>query len=255
MFEPDGWVYRARIGLLVPDGDVGPESEFSAMVPPGVGVNASRFHFPSGQGAKAPGQIGMPPVEAVAAPGPLDDAVRLIARAPIDVIALAFTSTSYVGGDGDDPRLIARLAQNAQGKPVITTGQAILQALAHLDAKRIALVDPPWFPPALTALGQAWLARNGLSVLSAQSVGLPTGQGNIHPGSFYRWIRDNTPADTDAVVIGGNGLRAVGTVRCLEADLRKPVITANTALLWMALKTLGIPTDDVTAYGRIFMDG
>ena len=32
MFAPDGWVYRARIGLLVPNGDVGPESEFSAMV-------------------------------------------------------------------------------------------------------------------------------------------------------------------------------------------------------------------------------
>ncbi|MEM1314065.1 MAG: hypothetical protein AAGI51_05890, partial [Pseudomonadota bacterium] len=74
MFEPDGWVYRARIGLLVPDGDVGPESEVSAMVPAGVGVNASRFRFPSGQGAEAPGQIGIAPVEAVAAPGPLDDA-------------------------------------------------------------------------------------------------------------------------------------------------------------------------------------
>lgn len=255
MFEPDGWTYRARIGLLVPDGDVGPESEFSVMVPTGVGVNASRFHFPSGQDAKAPGQIGMTPVEAVAAPGPLDDAVRLIARAPVNVIGLAFTSTSYVGGDGDDPRLTDRLAESADGKPVVTTGHAILQALKRLGAKRIALVDPPWFPPELTAMGEAWLTRNGLSVLSAQSAGLPTGQSNIHPGSFYRWIRDNSPADADAVVIGGNGFRAVGAVRLLEADLQIPILTANTALLWEVLRTIGIPTDEVTAYGRIFIDG
>lgn len=254
MFAPDGWVYRARIGLLVPDGDVGPESEFSAMVPAGVGINASRFYFPSGQDAETPGQIGMTPVEMVAAPGPLDDAVRLLARAPVEVIALAFTSTSYVGGDGDDPRLCERLAESSDGKPVITTGQAILRALTQLDAKRIALVDPPWFPPALTALGETWLARNGFTVLSAQSAGLPTGQGNIHPGGFYRWVRDNTPADADVVVVGGNGFRAVGAVGCLEADLGKPVITANTALLWLALKTLKIPTNEVTAYGRLFMD-
>lgn len=252
MFEPDGWVYRARIGLLVPDGDVGPESEFSAMVPPGVGVNASRFHFPSGQDAKVAGQIGMTPVTALIAPGPLDDAVRLISRAPVNVIALAFTSTSYVGGEGDDPALAKRLAGIADGKPVVTTGQAILGALEALEAGRVMLVDPPWFPQALTDLGRGWLERNGVIVRSAQSAGLPTGQGNIHPGGFYRWVRDNTPPDVDAVVVGGNGFRAVGAVRCLEADLKIPVVTGNTALLWLALRTLGIPTNEVTAYGRLF---
>ncbi|MEM7061472.1 MAG: maleate cis-trans isomerase [Pseudomonadota bacterium] len=239
---------------MAPDGDVGPESEFSAMVPTGVGVNASRFHFPSGQDAKAPGQIGMTPVEAVAAAGPLDNAVRLIARAPVDVIALAFTSTSYVGGDGDDPRLNQRLTQSADGKPIVTTGQAILNALRNLGAKRIALIDPPWFPPELTTMGKDWLTRNGMPVVSAGSAGLPTGQGNIHPGGIYRWIRDNTPVDADAVVIGGNGFRAVGAVRLLEKDLQIPVVTANTALLWEVLRTIGIPTDEVTAYGRMFAD-
>ncbi|MEM1315407.1 MAG: maleate cis-trans isomerase, partial [Pseudomonadota bacterium] len=224
----------------------------SAMVPAGVGVNASRFRFPSGQGAEAPGQIGIAPVEAVAAPGPLDDAVRLIVRAPVDLIALAFTSTSYVGGDGYDPRVIERLGRISEGKPVVTTGQAILQALAHLEARRVMLVDPPWFPPALTELGAAWLTRNGVGVTSAQRAGLPTGQGNIHPGGLYRWIKENASPDADAIVIGGNGFRAVGAVRCLEVDLKKPVITANTALLWLCLRELGIPVGEVSRYGRLF---
>ncbi|MEM6744518.1 MAG: maleate cis-trans isomerase [Pseudomonadota bacterium] len=254
MFEPDGWVYRARIGLLVPDGDVGPESEISAMVPPGVGVNASRFRFPSRQDAPAPGQIGISPVEAVAAPGPLDDAVRLVARAPVDAIALAFTSTSYVGGDGDDPRLAERLAALSEGKPVVTTGEAILQGLKRLGAARVMLVDPPWFPPALTDQGAAWLTRNGLAVAQAAAADLPGGQGAIHPGGLYRWIKAAAPPDVDAIVIGGNGFRAVGAVRALEADLKIPVVAANAALLWRVLRTLGLPTGEVTRYGRLFAE-
>ena len=249
MFAPDGWVYRARIGLLVPDLDVGPESEFSAMVPTGVGINASRFHFPSKDDAKVEGQIGIPPVENVAAPGPLDDAVKLIAGAPVQVIALAFTSTSYVG---DDTQLVERLAELAGDKPVVTTGQAICAALQHLQAKRIMLVEPPWFPADLTSRARTWLEGHGFTVLKAEAAGLPTGQNNIHPGHVYQWIRDNVTADTEAVVMTGNGFRTSGVVRALETDLRIPIMSANSALLWYVLRTLGLPTSEVTRYGRLF---
>jgi len=254
MFEPDGWAYRARVGLLVPDRDVGPESEWSAMIPAGVAVNASRFHFPISEVTETAGQIALQPVEFVAAPGPLDDAVALLADTPVNIIALAFTSTSYVGGDGDDPTLIERLSRSANGKPVVTTGQAIRAALDHLGANRVMLVDPPWFPPDLTVRGQKWLERNGIALTSARAAGLPTGQGNIHPGGLYQWVRANVTPDTDAVVITGNGFRAVGAVRCLETDLGIPVITANTALLWLALRTLGLPTREVTRYGCLFTE-
>ncbi len=48
VFEPVGWDACLRVGLLVPDGDVGPESQWSAITPPGVSVNASGFRFPVG---------------------------------------------------------------------------------------------------------------------------------------------------------------------------------------------------------------
>ena len=249
MFAPDGWVYRARIGLLVPHGDVGPESEFSAMVPAGVGFNASRFHFPSKDHAKIAGQIGIPPVEYVAAPGPLDDAVKLVASAPVNIIALAFSSTSYVG---DDIELIERLGQFAEGKPVVTTGQAICAALRHLAANRVMLVEPPWFPPDLTSRARTWIESHGFTVTKAEAAGLPTGQANIHPGSVYQWVRDNVTADTEAVVMTGNGFRTSGVVRALETDLRIPVMSANSALLWHVLRTLALPTSEVTEYGRMF---
>ncbi|MEM8972555.1 MAG: maleate cis-trans isomerase [Pseudomonadota bacterium] len=249
MFAPDGWVYRARIGLLVPDGDVGPESEFSAMVPAGIACNASRFHFPSTNHAKVEGQIGIPPVEYVAAPGPLDDAVKLIARAPVNIIALAFSSTSYVG---DDTQLIERLRPLVNGKPVVTTGQAICTALRQLGANRVMLVEPPWFPTDLTTRARSWLESAGFTIAKAEAAGLPTGQANIHPGHVYQWIRDNIPPDTEAIVMSGNGFRTSGVVRALERDLGIPAMSANSVLLWHALRTLELPTNEVTEYGQLF---
>ena len=249
VFEDDGWDARTRVGLLVPDGDIGPESEWSAMVPTGVSVNASRFRFPVASVDAEADRIAIEPVEVVAAPGPLDDAIRVLNAPSIDIFALAFTSTSYVG---DDAELVARLSTRAGGRPVVTTGQALLAAVAHFGASRVLLVDPPWFPPALTELGGQWLARNGVGLAGTVVAGLPSGQGNIHPGSLHRWLCAAITDDVDLVLIGGNGFRAVGMVNAVEADTGVPVVTANTALLWHTLRTIGRSSEETIRYGRIF---
>ncbi len=248
IFENDGWDARLRVGLLVPDGDVGPESEWSAIAPPGVAVNASRFRFPVGAVEAAADRIAISPVEFVAAPGPLDDAIRLLNPPSIDIYALAFTSTSYVG---DDAELVSRLSALAANKPVVTTGQALLAAVEHFDPSQVLLVDPPWFPSELTELGRAWLERNGVNVARAEAAGLPSGQGSIHPGALHRWLCRSVDG-VDLVLIGGNGFRAVGAVHAAEQDIGVPIVTANTALLWHTLRTVNRPTTDVSRYGRIF---
>ncbi|MEM7342223.1 MAG: maleate cis-trans isomerase [Actinomycetota bacterium] len=248
VFEADGWDARTRVGLLVPDGDVGPESEWSAITPSGVSFNVSRFRFPVGPVAAAADRIDVSPVEFVAAPGPLDDAVELMTAPTIDIFSLAFTSTSYVADDAD---LVARLSAAGGGRPVVTTGQALLAAVAHVGATNVMLVDPPWFPADLTALGRRWLEANGVSVARAEAAGLPSGQGNIHPGALHRWMCANVEG-IDLVLVGGNGFRAVGMIDAVEADTGVPVVTANTALLWHTLRTLGRPTTNVTRYGSLF---
>ncbi|MEL6984819.1 MAG: maleate cis-trans isomerase [Actinomycetota bacterium] len=248
VFEPDGWDVRLRVGLLVPDGDVGPESEWSAIAPAGLRVHASRFRFPVQAVARSNDQIDLSAVEFVAAPGPLDDAIGLYAPGALDCFALAFTSTSYVGDDAD---LVARLGEQVGGRPVVTTGQALIAAVEHLEATRVLLVDPPWFPQPLTDLGRAWLERNGVSVARATAAGLPSGQGNIHPAALHRWLCSAVDG-IDLVLIGRTGFRAVGAIRAVEEDTGVPVVTANTALLWHTLRTVGRPTDSVTRYGQIF---
>ena len=248
IFEGDGWDARLRVGLLVPDGDIGPESEWSAICPTGVAFNASRFRFPVGAVEAAADRIAISPVEFVAAPGPLDDAIGLLNPPWIDLYALGFTSSSYVG---NDTALVARLSERTGGRPVVTTGQAFLEAVAHFEAERVLLVDPPWCPRELTELGRDWLQRCGVPIARAEIAGLPSGQGNIHPGALHRWLCSAVDGIA-LVLIGGNGFRAVGAVHSVEADTGVSVVTANTALLWHTLRTAGRPTSDVTRYGRIF---
>ena len=57
MWQPDGWSARARIGILMPPFDIGPEVEFQAMATDGVSIHSTRV--PLGVtmpgGAKDPG--------------------------------------------------------------------------------------------------------------------------------------------------------------------------------------------------------
>ncbi len=54
MWQPDGWGWRARIGVLTPHGNIEPEAEFRAMAPEGVPIHAARVPL----GASTPGGRG-----------------------------------------------------------------------------------------------------------------------------------------------------------------------------------------------------
>jgi maleate isomerase len=61
------------------------------------------------------------------------------------------------------------------------------------------------------------------------------------------------PGNADAVLIGGNGFRAVGAIEALEEDLGRPVLTANQVAFWNALRYAGVRMP-VTHYGRLFAE-
>jgi maleate isomerase len=251
-WRPDGWGWRARIGLLVPAGDLGPESEFQAMAPAGVSIHATRVPF----GAMAPGgdmdeAIPLAPVRAFAEPPHVDDAAELLSNAPIHVIAYGFTSSSYTGSAKDDQVMAERLQARARGIPVVVTGTAALSAIEAIGASKLALISPPWFSDELTELGADYFRREGLDVVSAETARVPKGQRDFHPGILYEWVRSAVPASADVVFVGGNGFRAVSIVEVLEEDLGIPVLTANQVLFWNSLRTAGIRAD-VNGYGAIF---
>jgi maleate isomerase len=195
--------------------------------------------------------IALEPVRAFADPPLVDEAAELLAAAPLHAIGFAFTSSSYVRGAADDEILRRRLEARTHGIPVAISSISAVLGLRALGARRVALVDPPWFSPELTTLGVDYFTGQGFEVADAAAAGVPSEQRAINPGQLFEWVREHAPAEADAVYIGGNGLRAVGIVQALEEDLRIPVLTANQVLLWHLLRLAGTHTP-VTGYGRLF---
>jgi len=249
---PDGWDAAVRIGVLVPHADVGPESELRAVDAAGVCIHAARVPFGAiRSGGGMDPTIPLEPVKRFAEPPELDDAAKLLAAAPLHVIAYGFTSSAYVIGARGEAEMVQRLRRRSRGIPVVSPCAAAVEALQALDAHRIALFAPPWFDAQLVGRGRAYYEDAGFDVLDATACGLPSDQTAITPDALHRWIVEHTPADADAIVVGGNGFRAVGTIEALEADLGRPVLTANQVLLWGALRAADA-RPRVDHYGRIF---
>jgi maleate isomerase len=252
MWQPDGWGFRARLGILVPHAAIGSESELAAMAPEGVSIHATRV--PLGvmlAGGLMDPTIALEPVRAFADPPLVDEAAELLAAAPLHAIGFAFTSSSYVRGAADDEMLRRRLEGRTRGIPVAISAASAVLGLRALGARRIALVDPPWFSPELTALGVDYFTSQGFEVAYAAAAGVPSEQRAINPGQLFEWIREQVPVGADAVAIGGNGLRAVGIIQALEEDVDLPVLTANQVLLWHLLRLSGTHVP-IAGYGRLF---
>jgi maleate isomerase len=255
MWQPDGWGFRARLGILVPHAAIGSESEIAAMAPAGVSIHATRV--PLGvmrAGGLMDPTIALEPVRVFADPPLVDDAAELLAAAPLHAIGFAFTSSSYVRGAADDELLRRRLEARTRGIPVAICSASAVLGLRALGAHQIALVDPPWFSPELTALGVAYFIGQGFTIPHAAAADVPSEQRAINPGQLFEWVRQHVPAEADAVYIGGNGLRAVGIIQALEEDLGVPVLTANQVLLWHLLRLAGTHAP-VAGYGRLFARG
>ncbi len=252
-WKHDGWDASVRIGILTPHADAGPEAELQAMAPSSVTLHAARVPF----GAMAVGG-GMDPtiplaaVQAFAEPPHLDDSAELLAAAPLSAIAYGFTSSAYVIGMEGEAAMLARLEQRTNGIPVVAPCAAMVEALRALRAARVALVDPPWFDAELSGLGRRYYESGGFEVVRSGPCDLPSDQAKITAAGLHAWVVATTPADADAVAIGGNGFRAVGAIHALEKDLERPVVTANQALLWAALRAAGSDSSSVTGYGRLF---
>jgi maleate isomerase len=252
MWQPDGWSFRARLGVIVPHAAIGTESELQAMAPDGVSIHATRVPLGVMQaGGVMDLTIALEPVRAFADPPLVDDAAELLAAAPLHAIGFGFTSSSYVRGAADDEALRQRLEARTRGIPVAITSVSAVLALRAVGAIRIALVDPPWFSPELTALGVDYFRNEGFEIVHAEAAALPSAQLAINPGQLFEWVRAHVPKEIDAIYIGGNGLRAVGVIQALEEDLGIPVLTANQALFWHLLHLAGTRLP-VTGYGRLF---
>jgi maleate isomerase len=167
----------------------------------------------------------------------------LVARVATDVRAVsplvtayACTSGSFVRGLAGEAALVAAMIQ-AGAPAAVTTSGGLLAAMRRLDVTRIATVTP--YTADITAGLSAFLAEAGVEVVATAGLGLTADIWTVPYDVTAELVRDTDTADAEAVVISCTNLPTYDVIAVLEAELGKPVLTANQVTVWSALTTIG----------------
>jgi maleate cis-trans isomerase len=242
-----------RIGFLVSPGNPTVELEMfalsEAMRPPQVSVHFTRMVV-QGTSGSVPGSHQGQEERNRSQIAHLDENVRLLAMVAPKVIVLAHTATSYTLGREGEAELIARM-QAQSGVTFITAFGSVLAALAHLDAKRIALGTP--YDAESTAKGKNALEAHGIEVVS---FGRLENVKNIYEETAERahgLARRIDVPRAQAVFLSGVGMPTIATLERMERDLGKPVVSAAAAMMWNALRFAGVAAP-IAGFGRLLAE-
>jgi maleate isomerase len=152
------------------------------------------------------------------------------------VTAYACTSGSFVGGVAGEAALVT--AMTAAGAPVaVTTSGALLAALRHLDISRIATVTP--YTDDLTAGLTNYLGEAGVEVVATAGLGLTSQIWTVPYEVTAELVRSTDTSDAAAVFVSCTNLPTYDVIASLEAELGKPVLTANQVTIWSSLTLIG----------------
>ena len=241
--QPDGHGWRARLGVLTHDDSAISESELWTMAPDGVSLHTSRVYFAD--------------LATFADPPDPENATELLARLPLQAIIYAWTVGSYLLGTSGEQELVSRVEQHSHGIPVLMSAPAATAGFRALEAERIALIHGPFFTDDFDQKGVAYFQEHGFDVVHVSHMMPPAdiphpNTGSVaSPAQIYEWVRSHVPSSAQAVFLGGNALRAIGVIDALEEDLGRPLLSANQASLWYALRVAGAQVR-VDGYGQLF---
>ena len=220
-----GW--RAKIGLIYPAEGLVMEPEFSAMAPEGVSIHTARVDLTNATIEGLSEMMDDDRIEIAAA--------MLGQRTPTDVVTFGGTSATFMRGIGYDQSVIERMEAVMTNVPASTTSTAALRALKALDAKRVSFVGP--YIAEVTKRGGEFFAAGGFDVTGAHGMGISDNLelNDLSLERVYAYTKSVVEPEADAVFISCTGIRTIGAIEALEADLGRPVVSAIQATFWDAL--------------------
>lgn len=263
MRQADNWGWRARFGMFIVSNEAVPEAEWWAMAPGGVSVHAARVTAKAPWASWAGGEGGER--QEVVLAEDLVRGARQFAAMRLASVVVGHSSSSILGGAGWDEAVAKELAALLPASIKVTTnGLDCAAALRASGVERPFLVFPPWFGERLLEAGEAYFRAAGFDVDGVYRLDPGIGWRDLEPGelypqglgfeqdveALYRQVRQACPSSADGVLIAGTGFRCVSIIDALEADLGRPVVTANQASLWRCLQLAGI-APQVKGYGAL----
>lgn len=235
-----GW--RARIGHIAPAILDTSAEEFRKLLPEGV------LHV--GLTISEPIQV-LGAEQAAAAFERMVDAGRRLAREKVDVIVCGGAPVALSRGPGGDAEL-AELLRRETRLPVVTANGAVVEALRVLGVRSVVAVSP--FIEARNAEIRGYLEASGFQVLATRGLGLTKNIDFAMQSSqaAYHLARETVAANPKAegIYIACPRWPVVDIIASLEADTGIPVVAAAAAMMWGALRAIGLG-DARPGYGRL----
>ena len=198
-------------------------------------------------------QLGLPSTVEMAEHISNDDTVRhatqqVLTTDPAAVLYLC-TSGSFVNGPAGERRL--REVMCEAGAPVaVTTAGALVDACTALDVRRIAIATP--YIESVTDKLRFFLDRSGTRVTSSVGLGRAERIWQLTEDDVRELVLAADHPEADAVFVSCTNLRTYSIIGQLEADLGKPVLTANQVSIWAAMRAAGCRQPDIKQ--RLFLD-
>lgn len=216
-----------RVGLMVPANNTTMEGELKAWLPAGSTVTT----------VKIPRGLGLLTQETM--PAYRDSAISLardhFGKDKFDLVAYGCTAAGFISGPAGDAALASMLS-DATGLPVVTTARAMVSALQHDQAKRIAVVTP--YQDSVNAQLTAFLADGGIEVVRLNTFRAPdvTALGRITAEQVHGLARETMGADCDALFIGCSQLPTHAVLDDLRREFGRPAWSSIYATAWSAAR-------------------
>lgn len=229
----------ARVGLIIPSSNRMVEQEMVPAFPAGVHAHATRLRMTGAN--RGPLDHVVPGVE---------EATRALTDARCGVVAFHCTANSMQEGRAGEERLLAVMRRSGAAQAT-TTATAVRHAFAALGARRLVLITP--YDQATTDHEAEFLHESGYEVLEARGFALAGSDAYcVTPPGYWRdCVRASPRSDADVYFVSCANISVFSVIAALEAELDRPVVTSNQAVIWDCVCRLGI-SDRHGCPGRLF---
>jgi len=216
-----------KLGLMVPANNTTMEPELLDWLP---GSQCRTLRIPRGKGLLGPAEIPAYVAQAL-------ELARDYDPAQTDIVVYGCTAAGFIGGPARDAEIQEKLAA-ITGKPVVTTASAMIEALRHIGAKRIAVVTP--YLDFVNERLRAYLEQSGITVLKLASFKAETTDelAAIAAQQIAALARETMVPDADALFIACSQLPTRDIMPRLEREFGRPVWSSIKATAWHAERVL-----------------
>ena len=235
---------RTRIGLMVPSTNTTCEADFQMATPPGVTIHGHRLWI-TNEATERDGMEGMN--------AEIESAALYLATAKVDLIGYGCTTGSFYKGLGWDEEMLRLIEAASGGVPAVGTSTSVVEALRFLGARKVSVATayPQWNNDRL----RVYLESQGFEVLNVEGEPWASRAGNQgindqDPEAIVEFASRVCRPEADALFCSCTAWRSMEAAQELERRTGRPVVTSNQAMVWTALRKIGVD-QPVRGFGRL----